>query len=260
MAVSLLFDNGGHRALRLGVLVPEPFAAFVFRVVQDMSSDLLPETLVIIGARKLIGESLRAVFTTANVFSRVRVADNFSAKIDGPATFLVVAHSYLQTRQTLQQIQTAQPDATIVILDEQFRSGGGILTCDAIVHGYWTFQDSAQEILNGIVRARHRCASISPYAINDLRHSRRKGVQIGLNLLDHPLYKLSKRERQLFFLIAGGKKIETCAAEMNIAKKTACNLREKLMKKFGVQSGTELVWKTIEAGFVDLVGSPKRPK
>ena len=207
-----------------------------------MPNDLLPETpgvqtLVILESRKLIGESLQAVFP---------------AKIDGPALFLVAARSYLRAEQTIQQVQAAQPEATIVILDEQFRSGCGILVRDTIVHGYWTFQETVEQITDGILRASRRCPSISPLVGNHLRHSRRKGVQIGPGLLEHPYYKLSRRERQLLHLIAGGKTIEVCAAEMSIAKKTAYNFREKLMKKFNVPSGTDLVWKAIEIGLVDL--------
>ena len=220
-----------------------------------MSTDLLPETLVIIEARKLIGESLQAVFTAANVFSGVCTANDgaspiFPVKIDGPVVFLIVVQSYLRSHQTIQQVKTAKPDATIVILDEQFRSGGGLLVRDTIVRGYWTLHDTIQETTYGIIRASRCCPSISPYTGNHLRHSRRKGVQIAPSLLEHPFYNLSKRERQLFQLIACGKKIETCAAEMNIARKTACNLQEKLMKKFNVKSGTDLVWKAVETGLV----------
>jgi two-component system uhpT operon response regulator UhpA len=108
------------------------------------------------------------------------------------------------------------------------------------------------KIINGLVQAVRRYPSISPHVTDYLRHSRRKGVKIGPQLLEHPFYKLSKRERQLFFLIAAGKKIETCAAEMNIAQKTASNLREKLMKKFNVKSGIDLIWKAFEIGLIDL--------
>ena len=242
-----------------------------------MPNDLLPktlrvqapevQTLVILEPKKLIGESLQAVFTAANVFSRVALpvfcgagdwpkhwecSPVFPMKIDGPPLFLVAVRSYLQAVQTIQQIQVAQPEATIVILDEQFRSGCGILARDTTVHGYWTFQETSARIIDGILRASRRCPSISPLAGNHLRHSRRKGVQIGLGLLEHPYYKLSRREQQLFHLIADGKTIEVCAAEMSIAKKTAYNLREKLMKKFDVLSGTDLVWKAMEIGLVDL--------
>ena len=220
-----------------------------------MPDTRLPETLVIIEARKLIGESLQTAFKAGNAFSGVCVAGDwpdpvFSTKNNGPLIFLVVVRSYLHTCQTIQKIAAACPEATIIILDEQFRSGAGLLVRDVTVHGYWTFQDTIKEITEGMVRARHRSRSLSPHVSESLRHSRRKGVQIAPSLLEHPLYKLSRRERQLFSLIAGGKKIEKCAEEMNIAKKTACNLREKLMKKFNVQSGTDLVWQAIEAGLL----------
>ena len=223
-----------------------------------MPNDLLPETLVILESRKLIGESLQAIFTAANVFSNICVVSGlpcpvFPVKINEPALFLIAVHSYLQACQTIQQVQTTQPEATIVVLDEQFRSGCGILVRDTIVHGYWTFQDAAERVINGVLQASRRCPSISPLAGNHLRHSRRKGVQIGPGLLEHPFYKLSKRARQLLYLIAGGKKIEACAAEMSIAKKTAYNLREKLIKKFRVQTGADLVWQAIEIGLVDFV-------
>ena len=230
-----------------------------------MPIDLLPETLVILETRSLIAELLSVVFSTADVFSDIYVADRwpdpvFPAKFDGPTVFLIVARSYLRTRQTIQLVQAAQPEATIVILDEHFRYGVGLLLRDTTVHGYWTFHDMPEDISRGIVRACRRCPSISPHLIGHLRHSRRKGVQIdhqigrqvSPKMLEHPFYKLSKRERQLFYLIAEGKKIEECAAEMGIARKTVSNLREKLMKKFNVPSGTDLVWKAIEIGLVEL--------
>ena len=219
-----------------------------------MSATQLPETLVILEAKRLIGELFLTAFTESNAFSRVCVAEDwpspfFSTKIDGPVLFLVIVHSYRKACQTISKIPITQPGATIVILDEQFRSGGGLLTRDTIVHGYWTFHDTIGEITEGILRARRQCPSISPFVSKYLRHSKRKGVQISPSLLEHPIYKLSKRERQLFDLIASGKKNDTCAAEMNIAPKTACHLREKLMKKFNVQSGTDLIWKAIETGW-----------
>jgi len=207
--------------------------------------------LVIIEPRKLIAESLQAAFISANAFSRVGMAEDFPAKIEGPTLFLIVVRSYWRTCQTLQQLQIARPDATIVILDEQFRYGGGLLVRDTVVHGYWTFHDSVQEIIQGMIRANRRSSSISPSLNDYFRHSRQKGVQMTSRLLEHPFYQLSKRERQLFNLIADGKKIEACAVEMNIAPKTISNLREKLMKKFNVSSGTDLVWKVIEAGLID---------
>ncbi len=221
-----------------------------------MPTDVLPGTLVIFDTRKLIGESLRLVFTMANAFSGVCAVSDRSSPIVtmracGPTVFLIVVHSYLRARQTVHDIRSSQPDATIVILDEQFRSGGGLLLRDTVAHGYWTFHDSVEGIVDGIHRASRRYPSISPYAANHLRHHRRKGLQIGPGLLEHPIYKLSRRERELFHLIAAGKKIETCAEEMSIVKKTACNLRERLMKKFNVKSGTDLVWKAIEVGLVD---------
>ena len=225
-----------------------------------MPTTRLQETLVIIEARKLIGESLQATFTTANVFSNVRVIEDFLPKITGPIIFLIVVHSYLRGCQTIQKVQSTHPNATIVVLDEQFRSGGGLLIRDTIVHGYWTFHDTTQEILQGIIRAVHRSPSLSLYTSNHLRYSRRKGVQIAPCLLEHPFYKLSRRERELFHLIACGEKIEACAAEMNITKKTACNLREKLMKKFNVQSEADLIWQALEAGLVDLDIGKKRNK
>jgi len=246
VAVSLLFDRDSKEQFDLWNL---------FRIFQNMPTDLPPEILVILETRKLIDQSLQAAFSRANAFSRVCVATDWPSplfsKYDGPTVFLIVSRSYLQTHQTIQQVQSAQPEATIVILDEQFRYGGGLLTRDVLIHGYWTFHDSTEEILRGIVRASRRCPSISPHATGHLRHSRRKGVQIGPNLLAHPFYNLSKRERQLFFLIAAGKKNEACAAEMSIAQKTVCNLREKLMKKFNVQSGADLVWKALEIGLVN---------
>jgi len=226
-----------------------------------MPNTRLSETLVILDARKLTSELLQTTFTTTNTFSRVRVAEDWpspvlSAAIDGPVVFLIVVHSYLRACQTTQRVQNALPDATIVILDEQFRSGSGLLVRNTIAHGYWTFQDTVKVITQGIIQASRRSPSISPCVNKYLRHSRRKGVQIAPNLREHPFYKLSKRERQLFHLIACGKKIEACAEEMNIAKKTACNLRKKLMKKFNVKSGTDLVWKAIEIGLVDPI-SPR---
>ncbi len=221
-----------------------------------MQVAVLPEKLVIVEARKLIRDSLLSVFTNVNVFRYVFAASDrfdpiFMMAGSGRTVFLVTGSSYPQIRKTVQQVQTTQHEATIVILDEQFRSGGGMLVRETAAHGYWTFHDTVDKIVDGIIQAANRRQSISPFAGEHLNHSRRKGLQIAPKLLEHPLYKLSKRERQLFHLIAGGKKIEVCAEEMSIARKTACNLREKLMKKFNVKSGTDLVWKAIETGLVD---------
>ncbi len=221
-----------------------------------MPVDIFPRTLVIFDARTLIGESLRTVFTNTNAFSSVCVVSDCSSpvvtmKSGWPTIFLIVVHSYLRVRPTIRNVLAFQPDATIVILDEQFRSGGGLLLRDTVAHGYWTFHDSVEGIVDGILRASRRYPSISPHAAGHLHHHRRKGLQVGPGLLEHPVYKLSRRERELFHLIAEGKKIEACAEEMTIAKKTACNLREKLMRKFNVKSGTDLIWKAIEAGLVD---------
>ena len=220
-----------------------------------MSAIRLPETLVILEAKKLIGELFQAAFTEFNDFSGVCVAKDwpsplFSSKIEGPVVFLVIVHSYRQACQTIPKISISHPEATIVVLDGQLRSGCGLLVRNTIVHGYWTFHDTVKEITDGLIRASRRFPSLSPHAREYLRHSPRKGVQIVPGLLEHPVYKLSKREWQLFELFASGKKNEACAAEMGIAPKTACHLREKLMKKFNVKSGTDLIWKAIEIGWI----------
>ncbi len=227
----------------------------------NMYAAVLPEQLVIVEARKLIRDALLTVFTNVNVFRHVFGASDgldpiFLMRSTLPTVFLVAGSSYPQIRETVHLVQTTQQGATIVILDEQFRSGGGLLVRETAAHGYWTFHDTLDKIVDGIIQAANRQQSISPFANDHLNHHRRKGLQLGPKLLEHPLYKLSKRERQLFHLIADGKKIETCATEMSIARKTACNLREKLMKKFNVKSGTDLVWKAVEVGLVDHFHRP----
>ena len=221
-----------------------------------MQNDLIPERLVIIETRKLIGESLLALFLKTNAFPSILAAQdwpeaNFQSEWGASTVFLVAGSSYLRMSQTLLSVQAFQPASTIVILDEHFRSGGGLLVREIKPHGYWTFQDSVEKIVDGITLAVNRRRSISPLIGNLLEHSSRKGMQLSLELKEHPLFKLSTRERQLFHLIASGMKMEVCAAEMSIAKRTTVNLREKLMKKFNVKSGTELVWKAISLGLVD---------
>ena len=221
-----------------------------------MQDDLIPERLIIVEPRTLIRESLLALFLNTNVFPSIHLAQdgdntNFQTKWGATTVFLVAGSSYPRMSRTVLSIQASQPDSTIVILDEHFRSGGGLLVCGTKPHGYWTSHDSIGKIVDGIILAVNRHRSISPFIGKLLEHSARKGMQLGPELKEHPLFKLSSRERQLFYLIANGMKIEACAAEMNIAKRTTVNLREKLMKKFNVKSGTELVWKAIIAGLVD---------
>ena len=221
-----------------------------------MQDGLIPERLVIIETRNLVRESLLTLFLNTNIFPSIHVAQNwpdanFQMKCGASTVFLVAGSSYPQIRQTVLAVQASQPDATIVILDEHFRSGGGLLVRETKPHGYWTFQDSAAKIVDGIILAVNRRRSISPLIGKRLEHSARKGMQLGPELKGHPLFKLSARERQLFGMIASGMKMEACATEMGIAKRTLANLREKLMKKFNVKSGTELVWKAISIGLVD---------
>ena len=220
-----------------------------------MRNIVFPERLVIVEARKLIGESLLALFLKTNVFPSIIVAHdcselNFQTEWSGLTVFLIAGSSYLRIRQTVISLQTLQTDSTIVILDEHFRCGGGLLVRETNVHGYWTFQDTAEIIVEGIIEAVNRRRSISPLLGKHLNHSAQNRLQLSSDLKEHPLYKLSKRERQLFYLISSGRKMEACATEMGIAKKTVSNLREKLMKKFGVKSGTDLVWKAVETGLI----------
>jgi DNA-binding CsgD family transcriptional regulator len=69
-------------------------------------------------------------------------------------------------------------------------------------------------------------------------------------LLD-PFASLSKREREVFKLVALGYSIRDCAGQMAISESTAGNHKHRLMKKLGIRSSLDLVRLALRTGIVE---------
>lgn len=216
----------------------------------------IQEILVIFESRILIGESLRLLFSHKKVFRNVHIAHNLNDPIliecaKEPVIYLISGTSYSQIRKSVQFITQYSSEATVVILDELFRCGSGYFLTPFQVHGYWTFYDSAEQIVQGLLNAVERQKSLSQHAEEFLSHSSKNGIKMTATLTDHPFYRLSKREEELFRLTAEGKDFEQCVEEMNITPKAIRNLRKRLLNKMNLSSERDIIWKAIEMGFID---------
>lgn len=216
----------------------------------------LAKKLVIVEKRKLHADLLRNHIIREPLFQEVYSTGALEeikklADPNEPAVFLVSGNFYPFLIRAIREIYRFHPEAIVVVLDERTRSGLHLLLRSVKIHGYWTNYDSLSQILFGLHETIRGRESLSPqivksveYYENGLKSSSR------LNLL--PLLLLTNRELELFLLIGQGTIMQACAHEMNIAFRTAVNLREKLMKKLGVRSHTEIFWKAMEYGLIDI--------
>ncbi|MEM9185876.1 MAG: helix-turn-helix transcriptional regulator [Planctomycetota bacterium] len=68
----------------------------------------------------------------------------------------------------------------------------------------------------------------------------RRGIACGA-ADDRRLASLTRRERQVLELVAGGASVRECAASLSIAVSTVDNHKSRLMRKLGVRKSSELV-------------------
>lgn len=64
--------------------------------------------------------------------------------------------------------------------------------------------------------------------------------------------RLTKREVEVWTLIAEGLSVSNCAKQLGIAESTADNHKARLMKKLGIHKSVELTLLAIKSGIVDL--------
>ena len=218
---------------------------------------MFTETLIIVEPRKLIGDSLKSIFSEQHVFKDILVAytdsDVSSSEIrkhHQQSIFLVSGQSSPKTRRTAQLIRSEYPNSTLVLLQDKFLGGEGLLLKMTETHGCWTYNDSVTDLMRGLIEAAHRRNSISPYLDEFMFHTE-AGIMLSPPQANNRLYSLTPRELQLLQLIGEHKSLEICASEMGIAEKSTRNFLAKVMKKMNVNSAIELLWQIIDNGLVD---------
>ncbi|MGL6196654.1 MAG: helix-turn-helix transcriptional regulator [Thermoguttaceae bacterium] len=216
---------------------------------------MLTEKLVIVEPRKLLGYAIRAFLIDEGTFSSIKVVQSSSEAIsyagkNANIFFLISGPSHLRVKQIVKEIRVVFPDSVLVIMEDQLRSGGALLFNDIQADGYWTFYDSPKKVVRGLIEAACRRESISPRALNRIKNTEH-GIALSSKQESQALFKLSKREMELFMLLAQGKDLKICSLEMRIAEKSTRNLLDRLMKKLNVHSLVDLLWKTIDYGLVN---------
>ncbi|MES0328366.1 MAG: response regulator transcription factor [Gammaproteobacteria bacterium] len=109
------------------------------------------------------------------------------------------------------------------------------------VNGYVTKRSAPTELLAAInAVSKHHL-----YLSNDLTEK-----SAGLDVRPSDINALSKREFEIFVLLAQGRAVTEVASDLNISPKTASNHRDNIMHKLGVKNLVELSRYAIRHGVV----------
>ena len=218
---------------------------------------MFAESLIIVEPRKLIGDALKSIIVEQQAFKDVIVAytdsdisSSLVRNLHKQSIFLVSGQSPPKMRRTSQFIQHEYPNSTLVLLEDKFRSAVGFTLKTLTTHGYWTYGDSASDLVQGLIDAAHRKNSVSPSLRKYMFHTE-SGIMLTPPQANNQLYSMTPREQQLLQMISEHKSIQICALEMGITEKSTRNFLAKIMKKMNVNSTLELLWQIIDDGLID---------
>lgn len=143
------------------------------------------------------------------------------------------------------QIKQIRPDTNILILTSLSDEASLIRAMQAGVSGYMAKNINLTEVLKGI-----RQAASGEIAVPT-------SLLLGLLSRAHPTKNASpgmlitQREREILTLLAGGRRTEAIAQELNISAFTARTHIRNLLQKLGVHSRLQAVTYAMQNGLID---------
>ncbi len=156
--------------------------------------------------------------------------------------------------ELVRQLQAQLPGLKVVVVSmhskiefiaESFRAGAG-----AYVLKESTTDRLAQALDAVRKEEQYLDSAVSPKVLQKLLEFSNRRAMIS----DSPYAQLSKREQQVFRLLAEGLHSSDIARQLFISRKTVDNHRANIMGKLGLSSPVELVRYAARLGVVDLEG------
>ena len=151
---------------------------------------------------------------------------------------------------TTRRIVEAGPDVSVIILTSYARQDLLSRSLEAGARGYLLMAASADELLTAIRTVYAGEVFIYPPMATMLVGDYLKRLRGGHG--DDPHEKLSVRERQVLPMFAEGGTTHDIADSLHISPYTVQTYRQRIMKKLGVHSSTELLIYALRRGLVHL--------
>ncbi|GAB7080560.1 response regulator [Megalodesulfovibrio paquesii] len=154
--------------------------------------------------------------------------------------------------ELLKELQRLRPDLRVVVVSmhckiefvsESFRAGAGAYVLKE------SSAESLAQALDAVCRnEQYLDSAVSPKVLQKLMEFSNRREMIS----DSPYARLTRREQQIFRLLAEGVHPSDIAAQLFISRKTVDNHRANIMGKLGLTTTIELVRYAARLGVVDL--------
>ncbi len=131
----------------------------------------------------------------------------------------------------LDKILQQRPDTKVIALSMHEEAEYINAMEQAGARGYLRKDTSTQELVAAIKRVVNG-AKVFPTRQQD---------ESSRNMDDHPLKALTRREREVFFLVVAGNSTKEIADKLSMSAKTAENHRGKVLKKLAANNTVELI-------------------
>lgn len=209
-----------------------------FRFIPTLQSQSVvvvdPQQLVCCAvASALEASGLKVVAEYSNIDSAIETLQNHHPNF----CILDIGQDLIKLKETLLKFSAASPSTKLIILnscqEQNFINIAMSAGASAYVSKMWAPQVLI-ETLNSLCKGEKQT-----FANGQTENHVVKTAISSLN--NDPLAKLSKREREVFFLLADGRPNRVIAKQLFISPRTVETHRARVIKKLGFSSTTDLV-------------------
>lgn len=144
----------------------------------------------------------------------------------------------------LRFIRELRPDLPVLILSMYAEEHYALLALRAGAQGYVQKDRSPEEIVAAIERVAARRTHVSEAVMEQM------AATISGARSEHPHELLSRRELQVFQLIAGGRSVSEIASILHVSVKTVSTYRTRILEKTGFRTNADLIAYAIRNGLV----------
>ncbi len=208
--------------------------------------------------RTIVREGIAALFAERGMtnFALVSIenAPKESARLHPKLLMLGMGGGDAEFWSVVQTLRQESPRLKILILDDLVSMRNVRRTLSYEVSGYWTLRHSFASLFEAVKTLADGDCAFCPEVKDDIQLTKR-GWKYHPRHEANPIHALTSREMEIFLLLAKGKTLKECAAEMEIAVSTADNHKARLMNKLGKHKTVQLVHLALQEGLIDDVVS-----
>lgn len=137
------------------------------------------------------------------------------------------------------ELATRVPESRVLFLDDRVRPLRLRQVLSNGTAGYWTKATTFQELAEAVRRAasgEHVFCNEAREFVRHTAHGPKFRPPAGRGSLE----QLTRREMDVFLLLAQGRSVKQCAAELGVSQHTVDNHKSRLMRKLGVHKSIDL--------------------